>query len=379
MREQRRVALATGELNITVHESAFPLDELCGFAARHNPKRGFLFVSKVLGKHWPAAPSAMRQIHQCLADQLALSGPSCAFIAMAETATGLGQGVFERVLERHPRLSALFLHSTRYRLADHQPLAFEEAHCHAPAQLLYPPSDPAHLQLFNTASDLVVIDDEISTGATLCNLVAVYRRLNPELCRVHVVSIANFGGVAAAERFARDIDIPVRWACALRADFQFTPSADFVAEPPPPAVGDNRVAPEAISLGLGRFGIDHAVEIPATDLPWLTAGLAPGAAVLVLGTGEFMHPAFCLGDALERAGFAVKVQATTRSPILIGADIGSRLEFPDNYGEGICNYLYNVDPSVHARIILCHETPDASVAALRARLGDHCLSYRPLP
>ena len=63
MAEHRVVELPTGRLSIEVLRSDIALDQLCGFAARRNPKRGFLFVSKVLGKHIPVRPSLMRQVH----------------------------------------------------------------------------------------------------------------------------------------------------------------------------------------------------------------------------------------------------------------------------------------------------------------------------
>jgi len=53
-----------------------------------------------------------------------------------------------------------------------------------------------------------------------------------------------------------------------------------------------------------------------------------------------------------------------------------RLAFPDNYGEGIANYLYNVAPGDYARAIVCHETPPAEgLRELARRLGD-CVLYR---
>ena len=95
--------MPTGELTLKVDEARFPLDWLIGFAARANAKRGFLFLSKVLGKHWPVTPRAMEAIHDDLAAQIppSLPGP-VVFIAMAETAVGLGQGVFEAWLRANP-------------------------------------------------------------------------------------------------------------------------------------------------------------------------------------------------------------------------------------------------------------------------------------
>ena len=375
MSESRRVELSTGTLSVQVRESAFPLDELCGFAARDNRRRGFLFVSKVLGKHWPALPSRMRQIHQHLAAQLELGDGPWLVLAMAETATGLGQGVFEALLDRRPEAEALFIHSTRYRLSGRPFLAFEEPHCHAPDQFLYAPLQAAHLERFQTARDLILVDDEISTGTTLCNLVDAYRARNPQLERVHFVAITNFSGADCAERFSARLGLPVQCVAALAGDFSFQPANLPERPPAPAAVGDNRCRPNQLAEYLGRFGIDRCLWIPPADIARLSAGLIPGASILVLGTGEFMHVAFRVGLELEVQGFTVAVQSTTRSPILLGADIGQRLLFADNYGEGIRNYLYNADYKHYARIIVCHETPRDGLNDLLQQLGPDCLTY----
>ncbi|MGX2042155.1 phosphoribosyltransferase domain-containing protein [Methylocaldum sp. MU1018] len=375
MRNVRRVELETGALTVEVREAAFPLEELCGFAARSNRKRGFLFLSKVLGKHWPVAPSAMRRIHEHLASKLDLGAGPWVFIALAETATGLGQGVFEAVLDPRTGGEALFLHSTRYRIPGRRFLAFEESHCHAPDQYLYEPLNAEHRNLFRTARELIIVDDEISTGSTLCNLVEAYRVHNPRLERVHFVAITNFSGERCAERFSARLGLPVRCPAALYGGFSFQP-APAQAESAAPAVGDNRCKPGFVADRLGRFGIDRRLRVPAAEIRTLGAGLETGERVLVLGTGEFMHAAFRVGLELEASGFDVAVQATTRSPILPGADIGRRLMFGDNYGEGIPNYLYNVDPDDYARIVVCHETPPDGLTDLARHLGPACLPYR---
>src|SRR5919197_299309 len=67
---EHAISLPTGRLRVSACETDFTLDTLAGFAARNNPKRGFLFVSKVLGKHIPARPSAMRHVQDYLASRL---------------------------------------------------------------------------------------------------------------------------------------------------------------------------------------------------------------------------------------------------------------------------------------------------------------------
>jgi hypothetical protein len=367
------VELVTGSLTIKAQQADFPLAELCDFAARNNRKRGFLFISKVLGKHWPARPTHMRQLHNYLAHSLTLTAGPCLFIALAETATGLGQGVFEAVLAQRS-LPALFLHSTRYQLP-HPYLTFQEDHCHAPEQLLYEPLQPQQRHVFHTARELVLIDDEISTGATLCHLVTAYRAHNPHLERVHFVALTNFSGTHSAESFSKRVGLSVQVIAAWHGAFSFIPNKKALPESAPPAVGNNRCQAEHLVNSPGRFGIERHVAIPTADIARLSAGLGAGAHVLVLGTGEFMYLAFCVGLALENCGLTVALQATTRSPILMGAAIQNCLMFLDNYGEGIYNYLYNVTPSAFARIIICHETPSAALLELTQVLGTHCVTY----
>jgi hypothetical protein len=86
-----------------------------------------------------------------------------------------------------------------------------------------------------------------------------------------------------------------------------------------------------------------------------------GERVLVLGTAEFVYPPFQLAEVLEARGADVRCQATTRSPILVGNDVACALTFPDNYADGIQNFLYNVRPGQYDRVFICYETPADTV------------------
>jgi hypothetical protein len=101
----------------------------------------------------------------------------------------------------------------------------------------------------------------------------------------------------------------------------------------------------------------------------LAGEFPPGAKVAVLGTGEFMHAPMLLGAALERRGVDVRVQSTTRSPILTWGAVGHALSFPDNYGEGIANFIYNIAPGQYEHVLVCHETaPNASLREIAGLL-----------
>ena len=88
------VHLPTGQLTLS-GVAPEQVSALCDFAARANPRRGFLIVSKVLGRHLPTAPEALRAAAADLAVQIPgdLPGPVL-MCGMAETATGLAQAVW---------------------------------------------------------------------------------------------------------------------------------------------------------------------------------------------------------------------------------------------------------------------------------------------
>lgn len=362
---RRSVALPTGTLELALDGGAQEADDLLGFAARANAKRGFLFLSKVLGKHWPVAPSAMLSVHARLAATVPQADGPIVFIAMAETAIGLGQGVFEAWLRAHPEGQAVFVHTTRYRVGSGELIEFEEAHSHAPRQFLHMPPDPALRALLLQARTLVLVDDEASTGNTFLNLTNACRRLNPGIERVHLATITNFMGAAATAGLSARFGLPVSMGALVDGEYRFQPS-DYVA----PNEAAQRFDPEAdrgASTGFGRLGLSQALRAPEQLAERLARGFAPGASVAVLGTGEFMHAATLLGAALERRGVNVKVQSTTRSPILTWGDVRHALRFPDNYGEGVANFIYNIAPGQYDHVLVCHETPPN--AALRELAG----------
>lgn len=351
------ITLPTGQMTVRVEGGGrFALDDLIGFAARANTRRGFLFLSKVLGKHWPVTPCRMQAIHTDLAARIPpnLPGPVM-FIAMAETAIGLGQGVFEAWKAAHPQREALFLHTTRYHVANTPIVEFEEAHSHAPRQFLHQPGDARLQSIWLRARSLVLIDDEASTGSTFLNLSAACRALSPAIERVHLAAITNFMGAEANAALTGRFGLPVTVGAALSGEYAFTPGQLQ------PAKGAAQLfkahAERGASACFGRLGLDLALSHPTALAQRLRADIRSNDRVLVLGTGEFMHMAFLLGRALEAEGVDVVVQSTTRSPILLWGAVSHTLNFPDNYGEGVDNFVYNIAPGLYEHVFICHETP----------------------
>lgn len=101
----------------------------------------------------------------------------------------------------------------------------------------------------------------------------------------------------------------------------------------------------------------------ASFSPYVDAALArllrtaQDESVLILGTGEFQYPPYLLALRLERARPDLRVlnSATTRSPVAVWGQIAHALEFVDNYGDTISNFVYNVIPGQYDQVWVGYE------------------------
>ena len=354
--------LPYGTLSLRIDHADLPPDELFALGARANPRRAFLFVSKVLGKHIPVPVAALGRIHRLLAAKLPAGLPApVLFIGMAETATALAQGVFEAWLAARPATPALYLHTSRLRVRDAAICPFEESHSHAAQQWLHLPAD---CRLLAAAQSLVLIDDELSTGDTFRALAAALRPHLPALRATHWLTLTDFSPSAADG---------IRRHSLLRGSWHYEATAAVL---PVAAVQE---APITIAdSGFGRLGIRQAVRLaPAV---WQDAGdIRGGARVLVLGSGEFIHPPAVFARALAaRSGAAVFLQSSSRSPALVWGALQHKRRFADPYDADVPYYLYNLaDPRAYDHILICHEHPaNAALRATAASLGARLLHLR---
>lgn len=372
------IPLATGTLHLDLDPGSVPIRRLLGFAARVSSKRKFLLVSKVLGKHYPVSPTLMAWSYRALARQITGDLGTSVWIGMAETATGLGYGVFAAACGLGLS-DAVFLQTTRYHLDGVERLEFDEAHSHATDFFLYYPEKTEQRDRFLNAQTLVLIDDEISTGRTFLQLLDAYRKANPNLQKVVIVSLVNFASRSDLATFNQQAEIEVAWVWLRKGQLRFTDNGNATLESISINVDSDGVCKKHWLGWRGRVGLGAPVTLPDEAVQRVAALFRTGnedrRPVLVLGTGECNAPAFLLGRALQQAGFAVKVQSTTRSPIHVGDDITSACQFTDNYGDGIPNFLYNMQPECYREIVLCHETP--LNPALQDRLAAwHAISVR---
>jgi hypothetical protein len=194
-------------VSVSVDENPYklPLDFLFGMAARKNKKRGFLFVSKILGKHIPVTPitsllsgallgirymesvhqqevagkgkvlnallnkTGEKEIYESLMSQLFVLPEDTLFIGFAETATALGHSVFDLFENAH------YIHTTREKMVGlTSTIEFEEEHSHATEQACYCNHD-----LLVTGGPIVLVDDEITTGKTALNIIESLHKTYP--------------------------------------------------------------------------------------------------------------------------------------------------------------------------------------------------------
>ena len=366
MQKTVTIELDTGTLRLDVEPGSVPLKRLLGFASRVSSKRKFLLVSKVLGKHYPVTPKTMRWSYRALARAVIKSvlGESSLWIGMAETATGLGYGVFEAASLAGVK-NALFIQTTRYHLDGIDRLEFEEAHSHATDFFLYYPENPGFRKQFLYAETLILIDDEISTGKTFLRLIKDYQAVNSTLRKVFIVSLVNFAHPDDRAALESQAGVAVEWVCFRQGLLRFEDNHNAAIDKISVNVSGNGSCKKHLLAWPGRLGLDAPISLE-DDVVELLMGFVPNIEtqnsaslrpILVLGTGECNAPAYLLGRALECKGYKVKIQSTTRSPIHQGNDIAIVCQFEDNYEDGIPNFIYNLKPDDYRAIILCHETP----------------------
>jgi len=422
------------------------LDDLVGLAVRRNERRAHLLVSRALGKHVPTDPrlvygsglvlglrvaevlggddasasvgpvlaaalhgvpgAAARLLARVRALLAAAPPPDgCVVLGFAETATALGHCVADA-------LGAPYLHSTRRPVAGITPHAgFEEAHSHATSHLLL----PADATLLTGTGPLVLVDDEVSTGATVLNTIVELHERAPR-GRYVVAALVDLRGdedrsemAAVAARLGVRIDVVALATGRIDLpDDVLTRGGELAAAVRPATARHPRPTGQVHRVGAwpvgvkegGRHGFSPGDQ---ASLALACAGVAEalvpaliGERVLVLGFEELMYAplriAVSLAERLDSSaapGTDVRFSTTTRSPVLAVDDPGyairTTLEFAahDDPADGPgARFAHNVaagtDPARgFSDIVLvvddAADTPAAHAAGgLMAQLSEQC-------
>ena len=346
------IELQRGVLSLQPNDNShWKWQDLLGFAERINPKRAFLFVSKVLGRHIPVSPHIMRHAFTDLAKLVPGDLPEPVLvIGMAETAVGLGAGVHQVLQQRYPE--AIYVTTTRHPVHGAPLLArFLEEHSHAQDQLLYGSPDAELQQQILNSKSIVLVDDEASTGKTFVNLIHALQQagLN-QISHVVTATLADWSsGIHIADLNCQSVALMTgkwQWRDAEHPIQINMPKVDTVAF----GAFATLAEPTWGRLPIQDSGAHIRLAVQADER------------ILVLGSGEYVWSSFLLAEYLQQQGADVKFSAITRSPIAVGHAIQSALAFSDNYGLGIQNFVYNINPQHYDRVLITVETATHSVA-----------------
>lgn len=364
----KKVALSTGVLSLhtkTAHPN-WRMDTLLDFAERINPKRAFLFVSRVLGRHIPVTPDTMRRAFSDLATMVDDELPTpMLVIGMAETATGLGAGVHACLEQRYPQ--ALFATTTRHNTDAPIAVQFLEEHSHAKEQKLYAPADPAIASDFFASKTLIIVDDELSTGKTVINLVNALKTSGfDELKTLIVLSLVDWTTDGWLDPLSKQ-GLHCQSLSLLKGGFDWCGTISLPNNQETPKQTATALAPNTPSWG--RIPTRQPPTLPTfepTLLATLTAKKHPK--VLVLGVGEYVWLPFLLAEVLQNrlATGIVHVGAITRSPIKEGLAIKHKITLSDPYGTDTPYFLYNVKKEDYDAILVASDSKQIDPALWQA-------------
>ncbi|TGE34402.1 phosphoribosyltransferase family protein [Desulfosporosinus sp. Sb-LF] len=363
-------------VKITNNPFDFSPHTLFSLAARKNKKRGFLFVSNVLGKHVPVNPfipmlagvalavkflseihgvyhadtqaivkalkgeEPAKRIYELMVQRsLVVLSEETLFIGFAETATGLGHAAFSLFDNAH------YLHTTREQipLLDSE-LNFTEDHSHAVNHRCY----PLDTKSLESSKMIVLVDDEITTGNTALNIIraihgkfpksdyvvlslldwrttedrSVFSKLEQQLdTKIHTISLLK-GEIAVdgdpirepIDRVDSTVGTDGFEEAHVFPELKFLDIPDRVKVCSKDSTGYKNVSPY-LKL-TGRFGLSSKDNLKlvrlAKDIGEELKKDRMGEKTLCLGTGEFMYFPMLVAAHM---GEGIRYHSTTRSPI----------------------------------------------------------------
>lgn len=337
-----------------------------------NAKRAYLLVNPLQAKHMPVSPTEALTMMRTLGEGLRQEFPGARLVlGFAETATALGAAVASRLGP-----DCAFLTTTREAGEGPGWVRFLEEHSHAAEQKLWGGDLDALLQETDT---VLFVDDEISTGKTLRNMVAQLTRRWPALGEKTLVAASLLNRVTPEQEEALvDAGITCRCLVRLPQEDHTAQVADWTVTEAPPAVPQNLSFRQETLPGEGLLDPRKTLRIGAYDSScqavaeaMLSHTLGPVETLgktLVLGTEECMYPALRLGEKLERLGAEVCCHATTRSPIGLcdapGYPIRSGWKLPSFYEEERMTYVYNLKE--YDTVIVLSDTKKTDLRAIQA-------------
>ena len=347
----------------------------------NNPCRAHIIMNTRQAKHFPSDPAQTLELFGELARKAAQDGRAertTVVIAFAETATAIGAvvaGAFH---------DCFFVTTTREPLPDWATaISFEESHSHAKRHYLCVRDE----DVFRRAAQVILVDDEYTTGNTAIKLVrALDGCLAPD-CRIYAAALAASG--ESIENFRDAGIIPITLADTGNITNTAEPervSPDLSPKDRTPdmvlrknSVLDPRLGVNADSYlaECRRFCMQLSEEFQGDKTQ----------TVEIVGTEEFCYPPLLLGKLLSEKYGRVVVHCSTRSPMLPfdserdGFSLPGQGEYPvvnrtlaySPYDPERRVFLYNTEKCALSIVMTDAESPpdDAAQRLCGAVRGEH--------
>lgn len=349
--------------------------ELVRIAKReNNTRRKYLVVNRLQGKHIPVSPKEALQMFRSLAELIKEAYPSerLLMVGFAETATAIGAAV---AIE----CQAAYMQTTREVIDGVDYLYFSESHSHATEQKLVKTDLD---KIIGKTDRIVFIEDEITTGNTILNIVRLIQKTYAQPVSFAVASILNGMNEEALENY-KNLKIPVHYLVKTAHDtyteiaeqYQADGTCHICTKPQEKEVEQQKEVQQQIEMQQTKEA-QQPIEVQeisgwinarrlhtadtykqACEQLWqeiqqkygytkYTKETETGRRILVLGTEEFMYPALYVGAKLEEAGYTVRMHATTRSPIAVSKEekypLHTRYELASLYDKNRTTFVYDL-------------------------------------
>jgi len=362
----------------------------------NNPKRSFLFISKLLGKHLSVNPDVVK------ASGFLLSSLKYGFdnktfidtiksnmkpnynhhavddntlvIGFCETATGLGMAVASSIE------GCTYQTTTREPIEGiNQILTFEEEHSHATTHKMF--SDDINLSDYK---EIILVDDEITTGNSLLNLIdAIHKVSNVKNYSVMtILDWRNPNQRKAFDDFCEKNNVSISVFSLIEGELLneestviYMNEASEIVNKKCGDVNDLNALERksVVSNGTniryfknsGRFGVSYDnIQKTENECRFIADALKKSVMrkkVLVLGHGENIFIPSRVASYLKKYADDVKFRTTTLSPIYCdGTIIKNEVVFND---ENSVYHLYNVDElDEYDEIILLLEKDNLNIS-----------------
>ncbi len=342
-------------------------EDLLKLAKRYqNAKRSYLLVNPLQAKHLAVSPEKALDMMETLGRQLYQKYPEARLIiGFAETATAVAAAAAMQFPE-----NVCFLHTTREMLSG-ECLNFKEEHSHAVEQRLYLSGN------LPETKEIILIDDEISTGKTIRNMVLQIRQEIPAYQNVKFIAASVINRVSPENlKLLEQEYILCDCLCKLENLDHTSQVEKFQVSAPEELPFSEKMAYQCIIARnkLPESRKLHTVqEYQKTFQAFAECAekeiqpvLAGKKKILVLGTEECMYPALLLGKLLEQRGLLVRCHATTRSPIGICQDknypIQEGYALPSFYDPSRKTYIYNIDKTADVVLLVTDSKADTAQA-----------------